>query len=175
MISAIVCVDENWGIGSNGDLLVHIPEDMKFFKTATNNSIVVMGRKTYDSLQVKPLPNRINIVITSDIDSKNCVEARRDSSVCMRMETFKNDLPSYLKFIPWDIWVIGGASIYNELLPYCEHVYVTKVFNSYPNADTYFPNIDNLPEWEIIGKSEIKEYKDTKYQFYTYGKRDAEK
>lgn len=174
MISAIVCVDENWGIGSNGDLLVNIPEDMKFFKTITSNSLIVMGRKTYDSLRIKPLPNRINIVITSDIDNKNCLEARKDGSIRMSMETFKNDLPNYLNFLPWDIWVIGGASVYNELLPYCEQVYITKVYNSYDNADTYFPNIDNIPEWEIIGKSEMKTYEDIEYQFFTYRKKDAE-
>ena len=171
MISAIVCVDENWGIGSNGDLLVHIPEDMKLFKELTNNSMVVMGRKTYDSLQIKPLPDRINIVITSNIDNKNCLEARTDGSICMSMETFKNELPNYSSLLPWDIWVIGGASIYNELLPYCEQVYITKVFNSYDNVDTYFPNIYNIPEWEIIWESEIKEYNGVKYQFCTYRKR----
>ena len=175
MVAAIVCVDENWGIGSNGDLLVHIPEDMKLFKELTNNSMVVMGRKTYDSLQIKPLPDRINIVITSNIDNKNCLEARIDGSIYMNMETFKNELPNYSSLLPWDIWVIGGGQIYKELLPYCEQVYITKVFNSYDNVDTYFPNIDNIPEWEIIWESEIKEYKNTKYQFCRYGKKDMER
>lgn len=65
MISAIVAVDENWGIGYNGDLLEHIPEDLKYFKTLTDGNTIIMGRKTWDSLPKKPLPNRFNVVITS--------------------------------------------------------------------------------------------------------------
>ena len=65
MISAIVAVDNNWGIGFNGDLLEHIPEDLKYFKALTSGHVVVMGRKTWDSLPKKPLPDRLNIVITS--------------------------------------------------------------------------------------------------------------
>ena len=67
MISAIVCVDKNWGIGYNGDLLIKIPEDTKFFREKTNGHTVIMGSKTYDSLQIKPLPNRENVVITRKV------------------------------------------------------------------------------------------------------------
>ena len=70
MIACIVAVDENFGIGSNNELLAHIPEDLKMFKSITENSTVIMGRKTYDSLPKKPLPNRINIIITTQINKK---------------------------------------------------------------------------------------------------------
>ena len=69
MISAIVAVNNDWGIGYNGDLLEHIPEDLKYFKKLTENNVVIMGRKTWDSLPKKPLPNRLNMIVTSQIKS----------------------------------------------------------------------------------------------------------
>lgn len=170
MISAVVCVDKNWGIGGNGDLLVHIPEDMKFFKDITTNSVVVMGRKTFDSLPNKPLPNRINCIITS---KANLIEHNHeDNYYLMNMDYVKEYLfPIFSQYDYIDIFVIGGGQIYKELISYCECIYVTKVFNNYNNADTYFPNIDNMPEWEIKSTSDIKEYNDIKYQFCTYRKK----
>lgn len=170
MISAIVCVDENWGIGCNGDLLVHIPEDMKFFKETTMNSVVVMGRKTFDSLPNKPLPDRINCVVTS---KANILEYNsKDNYYLVNMDYVKkNLLPMFSKYSYLNVFIIGGGQIYKELLPYFECVYVTKVSHYYDNADTYFPNIDNMSEWEIMSTSEVKEHNDIKYQFYEYRKR----
>lgn len=170
MISAIVCVDENWGIGCNNGLLVNIPEDMRFFKEKTMNNAVIMGRKTYDSLPKKPLPNRINYVITSRTTSKKCDYV--NNCYFMSMDYIKDYLPS-ISFSYKDIFIIGGGMIYKELLPYCEKIYLTKVFHGYENVDTYFPNIDNIPEWEIESTSEIKEYDGIKYQFYTYSKKEV--
>lgn len=174
MIATIVCVDNNFGIGYNGDLLAHIPEDMKFFREKTNNNIVVMGRKTYDSLPNKPLPNRINVVITSKINENNYMETRKDGTIYVNMDAIKAilenkaDNPSIL---PNDVFVIGGGQIYKELLQYCDIVYLTKILESHDNVDTYFPNIDKMPEWEITDMSEIKEHHGVKYQFYTYRNR----
>lgn len=165
MISAIVCVDENWGIGSNGDLLVHIPEDMKFFKDITMNGMVIMGRKTYDSLPKRPLSNRTNVVITSE--ENKTPESAEVFYVSMEFaKTYLDTLPK----TACERYIIGGGKIYKELLPYCDKVYVTKVFHSYDNVDTYFPNIDNIPEWEMESASEIKEYNNIKYQFCKYRK-----
>lgn len=169
MISTIVCVDENWGIGSNGDLLVHIPEDMKFFKEKTTGNIVIMGRKTYDSLPSKPLPNRTNIVITSKTNTS--FEIKGNGVFFMTMDFIKKILSITTKECQTDVYVIGGGQIYKELLPYCDKAYVTKVFNNHDNADTYFPNIDALQEWEIEYASEIKSYNDVQYQFCTYERR----
>jgi dihydrofolate reductase len=169
MISAIVCVDENWGIGSKGDLLVHIPEDMKFFKDITMNGTVIMGRKTYDSLPKKPLPNRENVVITNSTQNGFVLRMDEDGTVFTNL----NDVKYVLKLKEMDeynVFIIGGGQIYKELLPYCEYAYVTKVFHSYDNVDTYFPNIDNIPEWEMKSASEIKEYNNIKYQFCKYRK-----
>ena len=174
MIAAIVCVDENFGIGYNGDLLAHIPEDMKFFREKTNNSIVVMGRKTYDSLQNKPLPNRINVVITSKINENNYMETRKDGVICIKMDAIKAILENKAEnpsILPQDIFVIGGGQIYKELLQYCDCVYLTKILESHDNVDTYFPNIDAMTEWEMTDVSELKEYNGVKYKFYTYKNR----
>ena len=174
MISVIVCVDENFGIGYNGDLLSHIPEDMKFFREKTNNSIVVMGRKTYDSLQIKPLPNRVNVVITSKINENNYMETRKDGAIYINMDAIKAILENKAEnpsVLPFDIFVIGGGQIYKELLQYCDCVYLTKILESHDNVDTYFPNIDVMTEWEMTDVSELKEYNGIKYKFYTYKNR----
>lgn len=165
MVSAIVCVDENWGIGSNGDLLVHIPEDMNHFKKLTTGNVVVMGRKTWESLPNKPLPNRLNLIVTSrerTIDFMTVFISIEEALVRARMASKD----------PEDEWfVIGGGQLYKELLPICDKVYVTKVYHSYENVDTHFLNIDNISEWEMESASEIKEYNGVKYQFCTYRKK----
>lgn len=168
MISAIVCVDKNWGIGSNGDLLVHIPEDMKYFKRLTTGHVVVMGRRTWESLPNKPLPDRLNLVVTS---RKRTIDFMTISigieEALVRAIAVSKD--------PEDEWfVIGGGQLYKELLPICNKVYVTKVYHAYPNVDTYFPNIDNAQEWEVESASEIKEHNQVKYQFCIYRKKDIE-
>ena len=110
MISAIVAVDNNWGIGFNGDLLEHIPEDLKYFKQLTTGHNVLMGRKTWNSLPVKPLPNRGNYIISSAeplIMDKNTIRFQMEDAL------------NYLNYTLDDVFIIGGGTIYKELLPYC--------------------------------------------------------
>lgn len=142
MITAIVCVDKNFGIGSCGQLLESYPEDMTFFKEKTSGNIVVMGRKTWDSLLKKPLPNRMNIIITS-LPTKSS-----NSEIFMTMEEFYKKLPE-LKKDARDIYIIGGASIYKQLLSYCEKIYMTVIPKVYEKADTFFPQL-NFKEWKKI-------------------------
>lgn len=160
MISAIVAVDNNWGIGFNGDLLEHIPEDLNYFKALTDGNVVVMGRKTWDSLPKKPLKNRLNIVITSQERHFDDMTAFIPfGEAVSRMKHLNND----------DNWfIIGGGQIYKELLPYCDRVYVTKIFKDYPNVDTYFPNLDEMDDWAPAACSSIHDYKDLTYQFWQY-------
>lgn len=171
MIAAVVCVDSNYGIGSQNDLLANIPEDMKMFKKITTGGAVVVGRKTYDSLPKKPLPNRENIIITSKADKKPKIQ--KDGTIYSNMEYIKAWL-SKEEVISQNngIYVIGGGMIYKELLPLCERVYITKVFHAYEDVDTYFPNIDEMPEWEMTSASEIKEHDGIQYQFCVYDRRD---
>lgn len=175
MISAIVCVDKNWGIGYKGDLLIKIPEDMAFFKEKTDGETVVMGRKTYDSLSVKPLPNRENVVITREPykygEYYDGTYKDKDYVQYANLEQIKTSF-KFIQEHPHcmrnEMFVIGGESIYKELLPYCDTVHVTKVNYAFENIDTYFPNLDSISEWEIESESEAKRYNGINYQFYTY-------
>ena len=161
MISAIVAVDNNWGIGFNGDLLEHIPEDLKYFKQLTSGNTIVMGRKTWDSLPRKPLPNRYNLVITKDpsiyeLTNEVSFYTLRQIEVLM----LKNKNVNY--------FVIGGGQIYEKLLPLCDRVYVTKIFKDHDQVDTYFPNLDESDEWAPAMQSALHTYKDLTYQFWQY-------
>ena len=161
MISAIVAVDENWGIGFNGELLEKIPEDMEHFKELTTDNIVVMGRKTWDSLPSQPLPDRLNIVLSRYYLTPTCKH-----TLYMTLESLKYVIDNKDKF-SGDIFIIGGGQIYKELLPFCDRVYITKIFKSHNNVDTYFPMLDQK-EWEIANQSEILTFNDLQYQFLTY-------
>ena len=164
MISAIVAVDENWGIGSNGDLLEHIPADLKYFKELTSDNTVVMGRKTWDSLPKKPLPNRFNIVISRTERPYEINSFTWFTSLESCIKTMLNDDID-------DYFIIGGGQIYKELLPFCDRVYVTKIFKSHENVDTYFPNLDEPEEWntwKAVHQSKTYTYNDLMYQFWTY-------
>jgi dihydrofolate reductase len=158
MIAAIVAVDANWGIGYKGDLLYYIPEDLKRFKDITTNNIVVMGRKTWDSLPKKPLLNRANIVITSSsCDSE-------DASF-WSMESVKKFMKQQKSL---NFFIIGGGTIYQQLLPYCDKIYVTKIHKESDRIDTYFPNLDKMDEWKVSRCDGIYFCKDIAFQFLEY-------
>lgn len=161
MTSAIVAVDNNWGIGFNGDLLEHIPEDLKYFKELTSGEYkaVVMGRKTWDSLPKKPLPNRKNIIITTQTYYNSQDEhfwPLGQTKLVMKQQK------------GWEFFVIGGGQIYEKLLPLCDRVYVTKIFKDHDQVDTYFPNLDESEEWAPAACTDIRQYKDLTYQFWQY-------
>lgn len=161
MISSIVAVDNNWGIGFNGDLLEHIPEDLKYFKQLTSGEYkaVVMGRKTWDSLPKKPLPNRKNIIITTQTNYNSQDEH------FWRLEQAKLVMKQQKG---WEFFVIGGGQIYEKLLPLCDRVYVTKIFKDHDQVDTYFPNLDESKEWAPATCSDIHQQGDLMYQFWQY-------
>lgn len=161
MISAIVAVDENFGIGFNGNLLEHIPDDLKHFKQLTAGNVIIMGRKTWESLPKKPLPNRTNIVVT------NKKKGNEDGAKFMTLEDAKRYA---IINRPTDVFVIGGGQIYKEFLPICDRVYATKIFKDHANVDTYFPNIELMDNWKCVEQSEIKQYNGISYQFKTYSK-----
>ena len=130
---AILNADRNWGIGFQNRLLVHIPSDMRFFREQTTGNIVVMGRKTLESLPGgKPLPDRDNIILSRDPDLR-----ARGAAVVHSVE----ELQKLLADVDTDrVYVIGGAEVYRLLLPYCDTVFVTKVDYAY-QADAFFPDI----------------------------------
>ena len=159
-MNLIVAVDKNWAIGNQNKLLVSIPADMKFFRETTMNKVVVMGRKTLESFpNGLPLKKRTNIVITRD---KNYQV--KDAIVVHSVEEALKELEKYSEE---EIYVIGGESIYRQMLPYCKVAHVTKVNHAY-EADTYFPNLDEKDEWVVTGVSEEQTYFDLEYEFVRY-------
>jgi len=158
-MKAIVAVDENWAIGYENELLYHISEDLKRFKALTSGNVVVMGRKTLESLpKGKPLPNRINVVL-----SRNSVD--EDVIHCKDLASLAKEIK---KFSDKEIFVMGGAYTYEQLLPYCEKVYVTKIFDQAEKADVFFENLDQTAQWQIIEESQDYQDGDLTYRFITY-------
>ena len=159
-MNLIVAVDDNWGIGKNGDLLASIPEDMEFFKMTTRNAILVMGYNTLLSFKNgRPLPGRLNVVIT-DIKDKRIDRTLTCNSL--------DELFSITKtFNSSDIFVIGGGYTYRQLLPYCDTAYITKMRKIW-DADTFFPNLDQDSSWHIESESEMHSWKDIDFSFVKY-------
>ena len=159
-MNLIVAVDKNWAIGYNNDLLVSIPADKKFFRTETVGKTIIMGRKTLESFpNGQPLKDRKNIVITRKKDY-NCKDVTVVHSIEEALELVK-DVPTE------DVYVIGGGEIYKQMLPYCNLAHVTKIDYAY-RADTYFPNLEENPEWELTGISDEQTYYDLVYEFCRY-------
>lgn len=162
-MNMIVAVDSNWAIGHKGKLLVSIPEDMQFFRRETTGKVVVMGRKTLESFpNGLPLKNRVNVVITKDKEYNV-----KDAIICHSIEEALEVLKQY---DDEDIYVIGGESVYRQFLPYCSVAHVTKINYSY-DADTYFPNLDEMDEWTIEESSDERTYFDLEYEFVKYVKK----
>lgn len=159
-MNIIVAVDENWAIGYRGDPLVRIPADHKMFRNETIGKVVVLGRKTMDTFPGGlPLAGRTNIVLT-----RNPEYQVKDAIVVHSVEELLAELKNY---DTKDVYVIGGDSVYSQLLPYCDTAHVTKIDRSY-EADTYFPNLDASGEWEITAESDEQSYFDTTYHFLKY-------
>lgn len=158
-MNLIVNVSKNWAIGKGNKLLVHLSEDMKFFKSHTIGNTIIMGRKTLESFpSSKPLPNRENIVL-----SRNPEYAPEGVTVYDSVEKFISEHGT-----SDNIYVIGGETVYRALLPYCKTAYVTKVDAEFKDADAFMPNLDDLPEWEIESIGEEITEKDVTFRFVTY-------
>lgn len=159
-MNLIAAVDKKWAIGKNGNLLVSIPEDMKLFREETIGKVIVMGRKTFESLPEKrALHDRVNIVITKDMTYE-----KRDVIVVHSIDEALEELKKYSTD---DVYIIGGASVYEQFLPYCDTAHITKVDYAY-DADTYFPNLDKDDNWKITEVSDEHTYFDICYEFAKY-------
>ncbi len=159
-MNIIVAVDKNWAIGYQNKLLISIPEDMRFFRDETMNKVVVMGKNTLESFPGgRPLKNRINIVIAPEQNYR--VE---DAIVVHSIEEALDKIKAYRSE---DVYVIGGASIYSQMLDHCDVAHITKIDYAY-QADTYFPNLDEKDDWVVAKQSEERTYYDIEYTFYQY-------
>lgn len=159
-MNLIVAVDKNWAIGNKQELLVRIPNDHKMFREETTGKVVVLGRKTLETFPNKlPLKNRTNIILSTNKEYKV-----KDAIVVHSIEELLVQLEQYNTK---DVYIIGGGSIYKELLPYCDVAHVTKIEHAY-EADAYFPNLDEDKEWKITAESEELTYFDLEYRFVKY-------
>jgi len=130
MLSIIAVIDQNNGIGLNNRLLCHLPNDLKYFKRVTSGHPVVMGDRTYESLPLKPLPNRKNIVISDSLtELAGCIVVSSLEEACKECEGAE------------ECFVIGGAQVYRQMMPLAQKLYITRVHHAF-EADVWFPEIE---------------------------------
>lgn len=159
-MNIIVAVDSKWAIGFQNKLLVRIPADQRFFRQETINKAVIMGRKTLESFPGgKPLKDRLNVVISSNPDYKI------DDAVVVN--TIEDALEAVKGYSSEDVYVIGGESIYRQMLALCDTAHITKVDYMY-KADTYFPDLDKMDDWIMTEESDEQTYRDLIYTFNKY-------
>lgn len=159
-MKAIVAVDNNWGIGKDGDLLVRLPGDMKYFKEKTIGKVVVMGRTTFESLPgKKPLKDRENIVLSRnpDFEAEGCIKCRSMGELFKVLENYNMD----------DVFIIGGEDIYRQFGPYCSSHLVTKINGTF-DADKHFENLDRRSDLELVEESEVQNDNGVEYRFTEY-------
>jgi len=167
MISIIVAIAENYAIGKKGDLLCHMPADLKHFKEITSGKTVLMGERTFFSLPKHPLPNRRNIVLT-DVPGKTFEGAEAVYSINELMEKLKVES---LK-LKEEVFVIGGGMVYRQMMPLADKLYITHIHHSWEDADTFFPEI-KADEWKLLcaEKHFADENNPYDYTFAQYGRR----
>lgn len=159
-MNLIAAVDNNWAIGWKNQLLVRIPNDQKMFRQTTAGKVVVLGRKTLETFpQGLPLPNRTNIILSKNRDYKV-----KDAVVVHSIEELLEEIK---KYDSKDVYIIGGESVYRQMLPYCDTAHLTKIDRAY-EADSYFPNLDEDAEWKVTAESEEQTYFDIAYEFVEY-------
>ena len=153
----IVAVDRNWAIGKDGDQLVYIPEDLKRFKALTTGHPVILGRKTLATFPGgRPLKGRRNLILS------------RDPAFAPEGAEVFRDLETLLAAAPEDSFVIGGASVYAALLDRCDTAYVTKIEQSFPGADCFFPDLDARPDWRVEEEGPELEDQGVRFRYVTY-------
>lgn len=159
-MNCIVAVDRNWAIGNKGKLLVSIPADHKMFRQETLNKVVVYGRKTLETFPLsQPLDRRTNIILSrnQDYEVKGALVVHSVEELLKELENYPSE----------DVYIIGGDSIYRQLLPYCDIAHVTFVDFAY-EADAFFPNLEEDPDWEVTAESDEQTYFDIPYTFVKY-------
>lgn len=163
-MNMIVAVDANWAIGNKGQLLISIPADHKMFRNETTGKVVVLGRKTLDTFPGgQPLAQRQNIILSTkkDYKVKGAIVVNSIDELLEELEKYPSD----------SVYIIGGETVYRQMLPYVDTVHVTKIDREY-DADAYFPNLDKDDEWEITAESDEQYYFDTTYAFVKYERKN---
>lgn len=158
-MDAIVAVYDDWGIGRDGDQPIALSADRRFFRNTTKGSTVIVGRKTLAAFPGgQPLPKRRNIVLSRQnitIDGVEIAHSPEEAvEICKTDET---------------VFVIGGGMVYRQMLPMCDRAYITKVHVT-PESDTWFPNLDEMPEWKMAEVIESGEENGIRYEMCLYVK-----
>ncbi|MCL2508890.1 MAG: dihydrofolate reductase [Oscillospiraceae bacterium] len=164
-MNLILSATDDWGIGFQNRLLFRVPEDMKRFKALTVGKVVVMGRNTFLSLpNQKPLADRVNIVLSRDPDfaPESVTVVRSTDELLCALESFGTN----------DVFVIGGAAVYRELLPFCDTAYVTR-FHAKKEADSFFPCLDGDDSWRLVERSEVRGHEGLQFTFDKYERATA--
>lgn len=156
----ILVMDNDCAIGCSGGLLCRLPEDMKHFRETTKDSVVIMGRKTYESFPKRPLPNRENLVLSRSGKAIEGAEVFGDIEGVLRR----------VKDCEKPVFVIGGAEIYKQLAPYCDEALITRVYESF-GGDTFFEDIERSDDWILAESSVVIETGCRRIRFFRYLKK----
>lgn len=159
-MKCIAAVDNNWAIGNKGRLLVSIPNDMKMFRAETGGKVIVYGRKTLETFpNGQPLVNRTNVILSrnKDLEVRGAVVVHNDEELFAELSKYDTD----------DIYIIGGESVYERYVPYCDTAIITKIEENY-EADAYFPNLEENENWKMTAESEEQTYFSVEYTFREY-------
>ena len=161
MIISILNCDKKYGIGKRNGLLFSLPLDMKFFRETTKGHVVCMGQNTLRSFPgSKPLPKRVNVVLSGDLNN--------NYDGCVNVHTFEEFLKTIKEYsLKEDVYIIGGASIYQQTLPYVDKVLLTRVYAD-GKAEVFFPNLDENEDFEMVEQSEPIEDNGLTIRFTTY-------
>ena len=152
-IHAIVAVATDWAIGRQGDLLCHLPADMRHFKEVTMGHSIIMGRKTFDSFPRRPLPGRENVVIT------------RDAAWQYPGVTVAHGLDEAIAASQTDtVFIIGGAQVYEQALPLVDVLHLTMIHARWATADVFFPTLD-MSEWQEVSREHHERAQRNAYEF----------
>ena len=158
-MNIIVAVSNNWCIGKDNELLQPIHRDLKRFKQFTTGNIIICGRTTYESFPKRPLPDRLNIVVTSN---KNYGD--ENIKAVSGIDELRKELKNYDTN---KLWVVGGESIYRQLIDYSEKAYIT-VINTSKEGNKYFPDLEKLENWKKISSSDIYEEDSISFRYDEY-------
>jgi dihydrofolate reductase len=162
-MTAIAAVDRHWGIGRNGGLLLSLPPDLRRFRALTLGHTVVMGRRTFQSLPGgHGLPGRRNLVLTRTPDRPLPGAEAVSLSALLALRAPEGG----------EIFVIGGQSVYELLLPYCRAAHITRIEADLGPADVFFPELDSAPDWRLVSRTETERCEGTVF-FYAYYERIA--
>ncbi|WP_130861389.1 dihydrofolate reductase [Bacilliculturomica massiliensis] len=166
-MKAIVVADENWAIGKDGGLLIHLPGDLKYFKEKTLGGVVVMGRATLESLPGgRPLPGRETIVLSRDAKLRERLAGQENVSVAGSVEELRDELVR--RGMEDAAFAAGGEQVYRQLLPMCDEVYVTKIARKFEGADCFFPELSEENGWRLTWEDEPRQENGVSYRFTVY-------